>query len=71
MKEYEILDVHAVEILDSRGLPTVDVTITLKMVLQETHPFRVVTGSDNMKQLNYGMEIKDIWEKGWNRPLRM
>ena len=30
MKEYEILDVHAVEILDSRGLPTVDVTITLK-----------------------------------------
>ena len=29
MKEYEILDVHAVEILDSRGLPTVDVTITL------------------------------------------
>lgn len=30
MKEYEILDVHAVEILDSRGNPTVDVTITLK-----------------------------------------
>lgn len=30
MREYEILDVHAVEILDSRGLPTVDVTITLK-----------------------------------------
>ena len=30
MKEYEILDVHAVEILDSRGWPTVDVTITLK-----------------------------------------
>ncbi len=29
MKEYEILDVHAVEILDSRGNPTVDVTITL------------------------------------------
>ncbi len=30
MKEYEILDVHAVEIIDSRGNPTVDVTITLK-----------------------------------------
>ena len=30
MKEYEILDVHAVEILDSRGNPTLDVTITLK-----------------------------------------
>lgn len=29
MKEYEILDVHAIEILDSRGNPTVDVTITL------------------------------------------
>ncbi|MBR1598463.1 MAG: phosphopyruvate hydratase [Lachnospiraceae bacterium] len=30
MKEYEILDVHAVEILDSRGKPTLDVTVTLK-----------------------------------------
>lgn len=29
MKEYEILDVHAIEILDSRGNPTIDVTITL------------------------------------------
>lgn len=30
MKEYEILDVHAVEILDSRANPTLDVTVTLK-----------------------------------------
>ncbi len=30
MKEYEILDVHAVEVLDSRGIPTLDVTVTLK-----------------------------------------
>ncbi len=30
MKEYEILDVHAVEIIDSRAVPTLDVTITLK-----------------------------------------
>ena len=30
MKEFEILDVHAVEILDSRGNPTLDVTVTLK-----------------------------------------
>lgn len=30
MREYEILDVHAVEILDSRGNPTLDVTITVK-----------------------------------------
>lgn len=30
MKEYEILDVHAIEILDSRGNPTLEVTVTLK-----------------------------------------
>lgn len=30
MKEYEILDVHAVEIIDSIGNPTLDVTIKLK-----------------------------------------
>ena len=30
MREYEILDVHAVEILDARAIPTLDVTITLK-----------------------------------------
>ena len=30
MKEYEILDVHAIEILDSRANPTLEVTITLK-----------------------------------------
>lgn len=30
MKEYEILDVHAIEILDSRGNPTLEVTISLK-----------------------------------------
>lgn len=30
MREYEILDVHAVEILDSNAIPTLDVTITLK-----------------------------------------
>lgn len=30
MKEYEILDVHAIEILDSRGNPTLEVTITVK-----------------------------------------
>lgn len=30
MKEYEILDVHAIEILDSRANPTPEVTVTLK-----------------------------------------
>lgn len=30
MREYEILDVQAVEILDSRGTPTLEVTVTLK-----------------------------------------
>ena len=30
MKEYAILDVHAIEILDSRANPTLNVTITLK-----------------------------------------
>ncbi len=30
MKEYEILDVHAIEILDSRANPTLEVTVTLK-----------------------------------------
>lgn len=30
MKEYEILDVHAIEILDSGGNPTLNVTVTLK-----------------------------------------
>lgn len=30
MKEYEILDVHAIEILDSRANPTLEVTITLQ-----------------------------------------
>lgn len=30
MKEFEILDVHAIEILDSRANPTLEVTITLK-----------------------------------------
>lgn len=30
MREYEILDVHAVEILDAGAIPTLDVTITLK-----------------------------------------
>lgn len=30
MKEYEILEVHAVEILDSRANPTLEVTVTLK-----------------------------------------
>lgn len=30
MKEYEILDVHAIEILDSRATPTIEVTVTLK-----------------------------------------
>ncbi len=30
MKEYEILDVSAIEILDSRANPTIDVTVTLK-----------------------------------------
>lgn len=30
MREYEILDVHAIEILDALGIPTLDVTVTLK-----------------------------------------
>ena len=30
MKEYEILDVHAIEILDCRANPTLEVTVTLK-----------------------------------------
>ena len=30
MKEYEILDVHAIEVIDSGGYPTLEVTITLK-----------------------------------------
>ncbi len=30
MREYEILDVHAIEILDSRANPTLEVTVTLK-----------------------------------------
>jgi enolase len=30
MKEFEILDVHAIEILDSRANPTLEVTVTLK-----------------------------------------
>lgn len=30
MREYEILDVHAIEILDAQAIPTLEVTITLK-----------------------------------------
>ena len=55
MREYEILDVHAVEILDARAIPTLDVTITLKDGITGN-----ATVASDMNRSGYGAcELRD------------
>ena len=60
-----IINIHARQILDSRGNPTVEVDVLLKTDLSEEQQFLLVHLLENMKRLNYAMVEQHIWEKAF------
>ena len=62
-----ILDIHARQILDSRGNPTVEVDVTTEsgFVGRAAVPFELQL--ENTKPLNLEMEVKLTWEKEFQK----
>ena len=60
-----IINIHARQILDSRGNPTVEVDVTLKTDLLEEQQYLLEHLLENMKQLSYAMADQLIWEKAF------
>ena len=64
----KIIDVHAREILDSRGNPTVEVEVTAETEttgkkIRRASPFRRAQAPGVLRQSNFGMERNGIL--GW------
>ena len=57
-----ITDIKAIEILDSRGNPTVSCSVKLSDGSKETLQCLLERRQANLKLLNLGMEIADIMD---------
>ena len=58
-KGFNIEDVHGLEVLDSRGNPTVEVTVRLESGAM---------GKDVLRQLSFGMRKSVSEGKAWSAP---
>ena len=58
-----IINIHARQILDSRGNPTVEVDVTTENGVVVELQYHQERQQENMKQLNLEMVEMPIWEK--------
>lgn len=67
-KGFNIEDVHGLEVLDSRGNPTVEVTVRLESGAMERLLCHREPRQDVLRQLSFGMRKSVSEGKAWSAP---